>query len=71
MGRPIIIVNHQQESSVHKVELPFHAGSASGPRDVQRAIVHVQAMHMVIPSIHAVFVKPSGPRSAAEAGLSA
>ena len=54
MGRPIPTT---KRSDKKKVELPFQPyNAATGP---VQAIVHVQAMHMVIPSLHAVFVNPS------------
>ena len=54
MGRPIPAT---KRSDKKKVELPFQpSNAATGP---VRAIVHVQAMHMVIPSLHAVYVNPS------------
>ncbi len=54
MGRPIPTTRSDKK----KVELPFQPyNAATGP---VLAIVHVQAMHMVIPSLHlAVFVNPS------------
>ena len=57
MGRPII---HTENSK--KVELPYrlqYTTWGAGPRDSARAIVHVQDMRMMIPSIHAVYVNPS------------
>ena len=54
MGRPIIVSTIPE----NKVELPYHE-CAADPRDVQKAIVHVQAMSMTIPSIHAVLVRPA------------
>ena len=63
MGRPII---HSGSSSdpenSKKVELPYclqYTTWGAGPRDSARAVVHVQAMRMMIPSIHGVFVNPS------------
>ena len=53
MGRPIPTIRSDKK----KVELPFRPPNATtGP---VRAIVHVQGMHMVIPSLHAVYVNPS------------
>ena len=54
MGRPIIVSAIPE----NKVELPFQPLGAPAS-DMQRAIVHVQKMHMVIPSIHSVFINPS------------
>ena len=57
MGRPIV---HTENSK--KVELPYrlqYTTWGAGPRDSARAIVHVQDMRMMIPSIHAVYVNPS------------
>jgi hypothetical protein len=57
MGRPIVAPASVTPEN-KKVELPYHALEAPA-NDVQRAIVHVQAMRMVIPSIQGVFVNPS------------
>jgi len=58
MGRPIIHTGSSSDPENKKVELPYRVLGA-GPRDSARAIVHVEAMRMMIPSIHGVFVNPS------------
>jgi len=62
MGRPIIHTSSSDPENSKKVELPYrlqYTTEGAGPRDSARAIVHVQAMRMMIPSIHSVFVNPS------------
>jgi len=62
MGRPIIHTSSSDPENSKKVELPYclqYTTWGAGPRDSARAVVHVQAMHMMIPSIHGVFVNPS------------
>ncbi len=57
MGR-LIIANQQEADTV--VELPFQdTNTPPVSRDLKRAIAHVQAMHMRIPSIYSVYSKPS------------
>ena len=55
MGRPIPTT---KRSDKKKVELPYHPPYNVSPGPV-RAVIHVHAMHMVIPSLHTVFVNPS------------
>ena len=55
MGRPIPTT---KRSDKKKVELPYHPPGHTPPGPV-RAVIHVHAMHMVIPSLHTVFVNPS------------
>jgi hypothetical protein len=59
MGRPIHTSSPENNK---KVELPYrlqYTTEGAGPSDSARAIVHVQEMRMMIPSIHCVFVNPS------------